>query len=496
MSDDITARSALEQAAAVRTGETTAVAITDHYLRRSEAMNDAVGAFAHLAPDVALAQAAEVDAAIVSGALGPDAVLAGCVAPVKDLDLVAGMPCSFGSRAFAEFVPDQDAAFVVRMRRAGLVITGKTATPEFGLPAYTENDLGHTARTPWDLSRTAGGSSGGAAAAVAAGLASVAQGSDGGGSIRIPASVTGLVGIKPARGRVSGLPEPDFLGELGVVGPLARTVTDAAAFLDVLAGTGPSDLFGLPTAPPGAFLAAASRDPAALRIGAFATPMVIDTEVDADCLAAYEQAVALARDLGHEVVEIERPFTPAVVPAFEAVWRTGAAALPLSAEQEPLLMALTRHLRELGRDLSAVEVATAVATMRRAAAQAIAATADYDVLLTPTLATLPPLVGQLRDDADPAADFEAQKRFTPFTAPFNVSGQPAISVPLHHTAEGLPVGVQLVGRPRDEFTILSLAGQWERAVGWHTRVAPPRRNEGFSPPERNDGFSPPRRNDG
>ncbi|MFN8125543.1 MAG: amidase [Candidatus Nanopelagicales bacterium] len=469
---DLSDLTALEQSAAVRGGEVTAVELTSHYLERCSRLDDQVGAFAHLAPESALAQAAAVDTLLRQGNPADADPLAGCVVPVKDLDLVAGMPCSFGSRAFAEFVPDTDSAFVARMRAAGLVITGKTATPEFGLPAYTENDLGHTARTPWDVSRTAGGSSGGAAAAVATGLASVAQGSDGGGSIRIPASVTGLVGIKPSRGRVSGLPDPEFLGELGVIGPLARTVADAAALLDVLAGSGPADLFGLPAPAPGAFLAAARRDPAPLRVGAFAVPMVVDTEVHPACLAAFDDAVRLLVGLGHDVVEIERPFTPAVVPAFEAVWRTGAAAIPLRADQEHLVTPLTRHLRELGGALRAVDVADAVRQMRQAAVAAITATGPYDVLLTPTLATLPPYIGDLRDDADPAADFDAQKRFTPFTAPFNVSGQPAMSIPVHHTDDGLPVGVQLVGRPRDEETIIALAAQVERVVQWHTRIPP------------------------
>ncbi len=470
--------SALEQAAAIRSGRLTSVALTEMYLQRSEQLDDQVGAFAHLAPDQALEQATAVDAALADGRLGADAVLAGCVVPVKDLDLVAGMPCSFGSRALAGFVPDRDAAFVSRMRQAGLVITGKTSTPEFGLPAYTENDLGHTARTPWDPGRSAGGSSGGAAAAVASGLASVAQGSDGGGSIRIPASVTGLVGIKPSRGRVSGLPFPDSVGELSVIGPLGRTVADAAALLDVLAGSSPADLFGLAALGPGTFLAATRTDPGPLRIGAFATPMVVDTEVHPSCLAAYEEAKSRLGELGHDVVEIEPPFTPAEVPAFEAVWRTGAAAIPLLAEQEDVITPLTRHLRERGGELSAVDLAQAVVRMRGAAVAAITATAEYDVLLTPTLATLPPRVGQLRDDEDPAADFEAQKRFTPFTAPFNVSGQPAMSIPVHHTADGLPVGVQLVGRPRDEVTIIALAAQVERVVDWHTRVPPLRAHRG------------------
>lgn len=462
---------ALEQSRAVRAREVSVVELTAHYLTRTSEHNDAIGAFAHVAAQAAMAQARELDRQLLAGELPAAPDLFGVVAPVKDLDPVAGMPCTYGSRTSVANVPDHDAAFVTRMRRAGLVITGKTTTPEFGLPAYTENDLGHVTRTPWDLTRSAGGSSGGAAAAVAARLASVAQGSDGGGSIRIPASVTGLVGIKPSRGRVSDLPFQPGVGELGVIGPLARTVADAAALLDVLAGSGPADVFGLPPTEPGAFLAAARRDPGRLRIGRFRRPMVIDTEVHADALAGYEQATALMLAAGHEVEDIDRPISPDVVPAFETVWQVGAATIPVAPDNEALLTPLTRHLRQLGRQVSGVELMKAVATMREASSAALAATAPYDVLLTPTLARPPARLGEFTD-LHPEQDFEAQKRFTPFTAPFNVTGQPAMSIPLHHTGANLPVGVQLVGRPRDEQTMISLAAQLEGEVSWHERIPP------------------------
>lgn len=463
---------ALEQSAAIKRGDLTAVDLTEHYLERTASLGDTVGAFATVMADQALRDAAHVDARLQRGE-GHELPLFGCVAPVKDLDPVAGVPCTYGSRVFAELIPPADADFVTRMRAAGLVVTGKTNTPEFGLPCYTENDLFPPARTPWDLTRSAGGSSGGAAAAVAARLASVAQGSDGGGSIRIPASVTGLVGIKPSRGRVTWAPGIDGVGELAVIGPLARSVADAAALLDVLAGGRAGDPCGLPDPEPGSFLAAARRPPGRrLRVGRFAEPMIAETEVHPDCLGAYEAASGLLADLGHTVEDIPRPLGPDVVGSFEVVWRSGAAAVPVAPEQEELLLPLTRHLRERGREISATELVTAVLTMRVAARNAIDATADYDVLLTPTLAQLPAAVGALRDDADPAGDFEAQKRFTPFTSPFNVSGQPAMSLPLHLSGDGLPIGVHLVGRPRAEWTLITLAAELEEAVGWHRRRAP------------------------
>ena len=454
---------ALAQAAAVRAGEFTAVELTEHYLRRTEHLNDEVGAFITVIADDALDQARRVDDVLRRGE-APDSPLLGVIAPVKDLDLMAGVRCTFGSTLFADFVAPTDAEFVSRMRAAGLIITGKTNTPEFGLPCYTENQIAPPARTPWDLSRSAGGSSGGAAAAVSTGLASIAQGSDGGGSIRIPASVTGLVGIKPSRGRVGMAPLVDQLGELAVVGPLARTVADAAAFLDILAGGSVGDPFAHPPLTPGHFLAAAQQRPTRLRIGRYRDPVIADTELDPECIAAYENTSQLLLELGHELVDIERPFSPEAVPAFEAVWDGGVAALPLPADADDHMVPLSRWLRDRGQRRSAAEVFHAVQRMRETARAAIEATERWDAVLTPTLAHVPAPVGGLRDDGDPAADFQAQKEFTPFTAPYNVTGQPAISLPQWWSPAGLPIGVQLVGRPGDESTIISLAAQLEEAA--------------------------------
>jgi amidase len=469
---------ALEQAAAVRRREVSSLELTEHYLERTDRLDATVGAFVTRTDDLAREQARAADERIASAdpdePLGP---LFGTVVPAKDLVFVAGVRCRLGSVAY-DLVPLGDDNVVTRMRQGGLVMTGKTATPEFGLPCYTEPDpeLGPPARSPWDLTRTAGGSSGGAAAAVAAGLASAAHGSDGGGSIRIPASVTGLVGIKPARGRISNGPLRDPVGELPHQGVLARTVADAAALLDVLAGAFPDDPFPAPPLPSGkTFLAAASRDPGRLRIGRYRTPVVAETELHPAVVAAYDEASALLESLGHEVVDAAPPFTPAQVPAFEAVWSILALLTPVAAEDEERLMPLTRWLRERGRSVSGIELAGSVSLMRIIARAAIAASAAYDVVLTPTLADLPALVGGLRDDADPAADFEAQKRFTPFTSPYNMTGQPAMSVPLAWPeVDGvvLPVGVQLVGRPYTEATLISLAAQLEQAAPWGHRRPP------------------------
>ena len=456
---------ALEQAAAIRAREVSAVELTEHYLRRSDSLSPAVGAFITITPGTALEQARTVDDLVSStNDLSNLSALAGVVCPTKDLNQVAGVRCTFGSKAL-QITATADDNVVARMRAEGLVFTGTTNTPEFGLPCYTENDIAPAARTPWDLTRSAGGSSGGAAAAVAAGLAPMAQGSDGGGSIRIPASVCGLVGIKPARGRVSNGPLPEGLGELAVQGPIARTVRDAAALLDAMAGGYPDDPFV--AAPPNeSFLSAANREPGTLRIGCYRSPVIADTQVHPDCIDAYERTLALLAELGHVIEEIEPPFGHQAVESFEALWSVGAASIPIPPDRESELLPLTRWLRGRGRELSGTDITRALAVTRSVARAAIVATAGYDVIVTPTLAQPPAVIGSIRNDADPAADFEAQKSFTPFTAPYNITGQPAMTLPLHRTDSGLPIGTQFIGRPRDERTLITLGAQLEQAHPW------------------------------
>jgi amidase len=457
---------ALEQARAIRRQEVSSDELARHYLARAHSLNEAVGAFATMTDDLALSQAAEADRLVRES---PDAdrlpVLHGVVVPVKDLNEVRGVRTRFGSLT-VDVVSSVDDDVVAELRRGNTVMTGKTTTPEFGFPAYTESDIGPYARTPWDLTRGAGGSSGGAAAAVAAGLAPVAQGSDGGGSIRIPASVCGLVGIKPSRGLISNGPMPDGLGRLGVQGALARTVADAAALLGVMSGR--DDAY-----------VAALRDPAPLLIGRYHQPVIADTDVHPESLAAFEDVSALLESLGHHVVDIEVPLPLDAVAHFELVWAAGAAGVPVPAGLEGDLRPLTRWLRERGRALLPGELEAALGLMAAHADRALAETAHLDIVLTPTLAGLPAEVGAIRDDEDPAADFEAQKRFTPYTSPYNITGQPAVSLPVHWTGEddtsgagsegGLPVGVQLVSRPMHESVLLGLAAQIEAARPWAHR---------------------------
>jgi len=463
----------IELAAAIRAGELSPVAVTDHYLRRTTELNEQTGAFYTITPEIAADQARAAEKAVADAddkaALPP---LTGVPIPIKDLNMVAGVRQTLGSKAFEANVPDADDNVVVNIKQAGAVITGKTATPEFGLPCYTETAVGPPARTPWDLSRSAGGSSGGAAAAVAAGLAPAAQGSDGGGSIRIPSSVCGLFGIKPSRGRVSEGPlVPDLYG-LGVNGPLARTVADAALLLDVMAGNFPGDMYTQPPLPPGeTFLGYASREPGRLRIGRTLQNPVDGAEVHPDCVAAYEEASTLLASLGHEVEDIGMPLGPDVVPFFETLWYAYATLAPLAPEQEEVLLPLTRYLRGRGQEVRAPELFFAQGYLQVVTRAALATLNAYDAVLTPTLALPPRPVGWF-DEVDPAQNFERQKLFTPYTALYNVSGQPAVNVPLHWNGDGLPIGVMLAGRMGDEATLISLSAQLEQARPWKDRHPP------------------------
>ena len=474
MSDlgDLHRLTAGEQAAALRRGEVSARELAEHYLARIREHNPAVGAFVTVTDEAALAAADAADRALRRGGDGLPPLL-GVPTAVKDLNLTAGVRTTLGSQVYADFVPTFDDYVVARLAAAGTVSLGKTNTPEFGLPCYTEPDVAPPARTPWDLGRSAGGSSGGAGAAVAAGLVPLAHGSDGAGSVRIPASVCGLVGLKPARGRISGGPVYGDVAGLVCNGVLARTVADAALLLDAMAGPEPGDPIWAPPLPAGQTFAASCREPPGpLRIGRYRAPVIAEASVHEECVTAYETMTSVLGDLGHVVVDIDPPFGAEHVPAFETVWSVGATRVPVADRDVRRLRPLTRWLRERGFAVTAAAYSDALTGLRLAAAAGIRANAEFDAVLTPTLAGLPAALGGLRNDADPQADFEAQKRFTPFTAPYNLSGQPAISLPVHWTAEGLPVGVQLVGRPADEATLLRLAAQVEEARPWADRHPP------------------------
>jgi amidase len=459
---------ALEQGAAVRRREVSPVELVDHYLHRVDRLSDEVGAFVTVTDDLA-----RMHALLAESRAGEGGPLLGVPTAIKDLNLTAGVRTTFGSAAFADFVPDVSDEVVTRIEGAGLISLGKTSTPELGTPCYTEPEVAPPSRTPWDLDRMAGGSSGGAGAAVAAGLVPVAQGSDGGGSIRIPASCCGLVGLKPSRGRISAGPTYGDPVGLGTTGPLARTVRDAAALLDVMAGPAVGDPTWAAPLPDGeTFLGWCDRPPGRLRVARFATPVITDTTVHPEVLAGYEAASRLLADLGHDVEDVAVPMPREAVPVFETCWSVLSALTVLPPGGEERLRPLTRWLTERGRAVSGPEFGLAVGELRRVAAATLRALAPYDVVLTPTLAQPPLRIGEIRDDTDPARDFENQQAFTPFTAAWNVTGMPAVSLPLHRTDAGLPVGMMLAGRPGEDHRLLALAAQVEEAAPWHDRRPP------------------------
>ena len=457
----------LEQAAAIRAREVSPVELVEHYLERVDRLSERVGAFVTVTGDLALTQARLAQTRAMEGV---DSPLFGVPTAIKDLNLTAGVRTTFGSATCEDFIPEVSDEVVLRIEAAGMVSLGKTSTPEFGSPCYTEPDVAPPSRTPYDLDRMAGGSSGGAGAAVAAGLVPLAHGSDGGGSIRIPASCCGLFGLKPSRGRISSGPVYGDPVGLGTSGPLTRTVRDAAAMLDVMAGPAPGDPFWAPPLRDGeTFLGWCDRDPGRLRIGRFRSPFLVAADVHPECVRAYDDATRLLEDLGHDVEEIDVPAPPEAMPVFETCWSVLTALSPAPPGTEHRLRPLTRWLQERGRAVSGPQFGLAVAEMRRIAAAMLQRLTPYDAVLTPTLAQPPLRIGEIRDDADPARDFENQKAFTPFTSAWNVTGMPAASLPLHMTPDGLPVGVMLAARPAQEHLLLALCAQVEEAAPWRDR---------------------------
>jgi amidase len=467
---------ALEQAAAVRRGELSATELVEHHLARIDALGRTVGAFVTVTPDQARSLATAVDAARAADPNGLPP-LAGVPTAIKDLTLTAGVRTTFGSAAFADFVPDVDADVVRLLRAAGMISLGKTTTSELGCSLYSEGAVAPPARNPWGLGYTAGGSSGGAAAAVAAGLVPVAQGSDGGGSVRIPAAICGLVGYKPSRGLVSGGPLGFGAFGLPTNGPLARTVADAAAVLDAMAVPVPGEPYPSPPVPAGGFLRAAVRaEPGRLRVGLFTAPMLADVPVDPACLAAVDTAAAALAGVGHEVAEVAAPFGPELTPLFETLWYALALA-PVPPEREPDLLPMTRWLRERGARVGADALMTALAGLQGAVREAVRSLAAFDLLLSPTLAAPQAPVGWFTQTGDPADDFERQKSFSPYCAFFNVTGQPAVSVPAGTTADNMPVGAMLAGRLGEDATVLGAAAQIEQIIPWRDRHPAPWRGE-------------------
>jgi amidase len=453
--------SAVEQARLLRSGEISSGELVRLYLERIERLDPLLNAFVTVCAEEALATAEAVDS---SPGVAP---FRGVPIGIKDLAATAGIRTTYSSHAYADYVPDFDTAVVRRIRDAGFVIVGKTNTPEFGTVAFTESDLNGVTRNPWNTELTPGGSSGGAAAAVAAGLVPLAHGTDGGGSIRIPASCCGLFGLKPSRGRVSSAPFGSLEG-LSIAGPVTRTVEDAAAFLDVLAGYEPGDPWWAPP-PERPFAMTTAEPPPRLRIAVTTTPP-IDMPVDRECLEAANTAAELLAELGHDVREETPPWRePSLFETFLAVWQVGPALHPVD---DARMTRLNRELVASARATSAADYARAVAQLQALARRMVAFWSSADVVVTPTLA-LPPVPIGWQEAVDGA--FEQLFRnteFTPFTAIANLTGLPAMTLPLHWTETGVPVGVQVIGPPAGDALLLSLAAQVEAARPWGARRPP------------------------
>jgi len=461
---------AQEQADWLRRGDVSPTELATHYLERIARLDGELGAFTTVTPDAALARAAHVESTM-SKALA----LWGLPLGDKDLSARAGVRTTYGSRLFADFVPTESDEIVTALDDAGGVSLGKTNAPEFGLPSYTESLVAPPARNPYDTTLGAGGSSGGAAVAVAAGLLPVAPGSDGGGSIRIPAAATGLVGLKPSRGRVPANAGFASLGGLVAPGPIARTVADAAMLLDAMVEGGPYQYATrAPSWDGGALLNAAVRGEGRFEIGVMTTSPW-DSTYDITLSPEGESALATAayelNVLGHGLQDYELEPDDSYGAAFRTLWQAGAANIPAEGEQLELLEPLTQWLVARGRELSARDLGTALATLTRFERSVIRQFSRFDAVLTPALALTPRPVGWY-DQQDPERNFEQQVQYTPYTSFANVSGLPAITLPVAVTDAGLPMGVQVIGRPGGEHTLLAIGAQLERRFAWQRRHPP------------------------
>ena len=450
--------SAVEQARLVRNGEVSSSELVALSLERIDRLDPLLNAFVTVCDEEALATARAFDSA------PGEAPFRGVPIAVKDLAATAGIRTTYSSRAYADYVPDFDTAVVRRIREAGFVIVGKTNTPEFGTVAFTESELNGATRNPWNTELTPGGSSGGAAAALAAGLVPSVHATDGGGSIRIPASCCGLFGLKPSRGRVSSAPFGSLEG-LSTAGPLTRSVEDAAHLLDVLAGYEPGDPWWAPP-PERPFAETTAEPPPRLRIAVTSTPPA-DVRVDPECVRAVTAAAELLTALGHDVREETPPWRETdLFNAFIAVWQVGPALHPVD---ETLMTPLNRGLVRSARQSTAVDYGRAVASLQMLARRVVSFWNDADIVLTPTLA-LPPVPIGWQDAVEGSIEqLLRNTEFTPFTAIANLTGLPAMSLPLHWSDAGSPIGVHAIGPPAGDELLLRLAAEVEAARPWADR---------------------------
>jgi amidase len=455
---DLAFTPALEQARLIRHKEISPVELVQVYLDRIQSLDPQLGSYWVVVAEQAIADAkakTEILATAHPEGLPP---FFGVPTAIKDLTPVEGMPCSYGVKVIKDRVPKQDAEVVRRMRDAGFILLGKTATSTLGSTPYTEPKGFAPTRNPWNLDYTPGGSSGGAAAALAAGLCAIAQGSDGGGSIRGPAGCCNLVGIKPARGRVSHAPTGDVLSGLATHGPIARTVADAAALLDVMAGQVLGDPYSLPD-PPHSFLEATRKPVQGLKIG-YATFLPPMGAIDPVCEEAVMSTVQLLESLGHTPELVALDFNELLEP-LATVWQAGVdMGVPWF-----FLDKLNRYLLGRSRKNSGGMYLRAVTQMQTIARRIVESLNHVDVLVLPVFMHPTIRVGEWAK-LRPAKIFDKIAYWVTPCPPFNATGQPAIALPAGFAPDGLPIGIQLIGRPADEVTLIALAAQIEAARPW------------------------------
>ncbi|MBD1808952.1 amidase [Microcoleus sp. FACHB-SPT15] len=455
---DLAFAPALEQAQLIRQGEVSPLELVELYLERIQRLDSKVGSYFTVAAEQAIADAkAKTEQLSKSNSDLPP--FFGVPIAIKDLNAVEGIHCTYGVNVLKDKIAAYDDGVVMRMKRAGFTILGKTATSELGSLPYSEAPGFPPTRNPWNLEYTAAGSSGGAAAAVAAGLSPIAQGSDAGGSIRGPAFCCGLVGIKPSRGRVTWAPVGDYQSGISTNGPIARTVADAAALLDVMSGYVTGDPYWL-LAPQNSFIEAARQPPGQLRI-AFATSLPPIGEAQMVCQQAVQETVQQLEGMGH-IVEAGCPDFTGLIEPFIKIWQAGVAAVGIPKEA---LSPMNRWIVE--QSGSAGEYLQAVSQMQIVARRVVMFFEAYDVLVLPTYMFPTIRVGEWAD-LNPEETLQKIISWIAPCPPFNASGLPAIAIPTGFDTNGLPVGVQLVGRPAAEATIIALAAQIEAAKPWST----------------------------
>ena len=467
---DYSRQDAISLAQLVRTGQVSAAELLEEAIERAVRQDQQLNFLAQEMFDYGRAKTA-------SGL--PEGPFTGVPFLEKDLNIhIAGFRSGQGSRLLNGFAADVTSELVKRHETAGLVIFGKTTTPEFGLTGTTESIAEGATRNPWNLAYSSGGSSGGASAAVASGSIPMAHASDGGGSIRIPASACGLFGLKPSRGRIPlGPGRTEGWGGMSTNGAVSRTVRDTAALLDATHGPEPGSRYVAPN-PSGTFLSQVNKAPGNLRI-ALMLDLISGTPVDGEVIEATRRVARLCEDLGHFVEEASLELDAAQLgEASFAIVATGlvnmidARAAEAGVVVGPdVLEPVTLELYNLGKNLPGTAVAAGHSVHQKAAITVAEFMSDYDVILSPVMATPPALLGRLSlDNSDFAAFGEASGAFIPFTSIFNITGQPSMSVPLSMSSAGLPIGAMFSGRYGDEAQLLRLAGQLERAEPWFHRT--------------------------